>query len=117
MVLWPGLAQSDVSVLPTVWMLVASPLFAVSFLLSKVLTRYDRPEAIVFWLGVMIFSFGLPLRRLCIGMAVARGLAMADGAAMDRRRRLRPGRLVGALLHDAGLSHRGRLGRAVRAIP
>jgi drug/metabolite transporter (DMT)-like permease len=60
MVLWPGLVQSDVSVLPTVWMLVASPLFAVSFLLSKVLTRYDRPEAIVFWLGVMIFSFGLP---------------------------------------------------------
>jgi drug/metabolite transporter (DMT)-like permease len=60
MVLWPGLVQSDVVVLPTVWMLVASPLFAVSFLLSKVLTRYDRPEAIVFWLGVMIFSFGLP---------------------------------------------------------
>lgn len=59
-VLWPGLADSDAALMPTVWMLVASPLFAVSFLLSKVLTRYDSPQAIVFWLGVAIFSFSLP---------------------------------------------------------
>ena len=44
----------------TIWMLVSSPLFAASFLLSKVLTRYDRPEAIVFWLGVVICAFSLP---------------------------------------------------------
>jgi drug/metabolite transporter (DMT)-like permease len=60
LVLWPGLVHSDVAVLPSIWMLITSPIFAVSFLLSKVLTRYDRPDAIVFWLGVMIFSFGLP---------------------------------------------------------
>ncbi len=59
-VLWPGLASTDVVSLPTLWMLIASPIFAVSFLLSKVLTRYDTPESIVFWLGVMIFSFSLP---------------------------------------------------------
>ena len=59
-VLWPGLASADVVSLPTLWMLIASPIFAVSFLLSKVLTRYDSPESIVFWLGVAIFVFSLP---------------------------------------------------------
>ncbi len=59
-VLWPGLIAADMTSLSTLWMLASSPLFAVSFLMSKVLTRYDRPEAIVFWLGVTIFTFSLP---------------------------------------------------------
>lgn len=59
-VLWPGLADADFASISTIWLLVSSPLFAASFLLSKVLTRYDRPEAIVFWLGVVICAFSLP---------------------------------------------------------
>ena len=59
-VLWPGLADSNVASMSTVWMLVSSPLFAASFLISKTLTRYDPPESIVFWLGVVIFTFSMP---------------------------------------------------------
>lgn len=59
-VLWPGLVDSNIASMSTVWMLVSSPLFAASFLISKALTRYDRPEAIVFWLGVVIFVGSLP---------------------------------------------------------
>ena len=58
--LWPGLVDSNIASLSTVWMLVSSPLFAASFLISKALTKYDRPEAIVFWLGVVIAFFSLP---------------------------------------------------------
>jgi drug/metabolite transporter (DMT)-like permease len=58
--LWPGLAQADLGTMYSLWLLLASPLFAMSFLLSKTLTRYDRPEAIVFWLGVMIGVLSLP---------------------------------------------------------
>ena len=117
MVLWPGLVQSDVAVLPTVWMLVASPLFAVSFLLSKVLTRYDRPEAIVFWLGVMIFSFGLPFAVFALEWPLR--VAWQWPTALQWIIVGACG-LAGSSAHycdDAGLSHRGRLGRAVRALP
>lgn len=65
-VLWPGLVDSNIASMATVWMLVSSPLFAASFLLSKSLTRYDRPEAIVFWLGVMIAIFSLPFAIFAI---------------------------------------------------
>lgn len=65
-VLWPGLIHADIASVSTIWMLVSSPLFAASFLLSKVLTRYDRPEAIVFWLGVVICAFSLPFAILAL---------------------------------------------------
>ena len=59
-VLGPGLAEANLGTIYNVWLLIASPLFAVSFLISKTLTRYDRPEAIVFWLGIMIGVLSLP---------------------------------------------------------
>lgn len=65
-VLWPDLAQAELTSMSTVWMLVSSPLFAASFLISKSLTRYDRPEAIVFWLGVVICTFSLPFAVFAI---------------------------------------------------
>jgi len=42
-------------------MLASSPVFAASFLLTKVLTRYDRPEVIVVWQSITVTLFSLPL--------------------------------------------------------
>ncbi len=63
-VVWPGLAAADIRSIHNLWLLLAAPLFAVSFLTSKALTRYDRPEAIVFWLGIMIGLLSLPFALL-----------------------------------------------------
>jgi drug/metabolite transporter (DMT)-like permease len=59
-VLAPGLAEANLGTIYSAWLLLASPIFAVSFLMSKMLTRYDRPEAIVFWLGIMVGLLSLP---------------------------------------------------------
>ncbi len=45
-------------------MLAASPLFAGSFLITKSLTRRDRPEVIVVWQAIAIATFTLPLAAL-----------------------------------------------------
>ena len=58
--LWPGLAASDVGSIYSMWLLLSAPLFAGSFLISKRLTRYDSPEAIVFWLGILMGAMSLP---------------------------------------------------------
>jgi len=58
--LWPGLAASDVGSIYSMWLLLSAPLFAGSFLISKRLTRYDSPEAIVFWLGILMGVISLP---------------------------------------------------------
>jgi drug/metabolite transporter (DMT)-like permease len=63
-VVWPGLMSADIDSLPSLGLLAASPLMAGSFLISKVLTRYERPEAIVFWLGIMIGLGTLPVALL-----------------------------------------------------
>ena len=42
-------------------MLASSPVFAVSFLMTKSLTRTDRAEVIVFWQAVSVSCFSLPL--------------------------------------------------------
>jgi drug/metabolite transporter (DMT)-like permease len=63
-VVWPGLMAADIDSLPSLGLLAASPLMAGSFLISKVLTRYERPEAIVFWLGIMIGLGTLPVALL-----------------------------------------------------
>jgi drug/metabolite transporter (DMT)-like permease len=42
-------------------MLGSSPLFAVSALITKALTRRDRPEVIVVWQCITISLFSLPL--------------------------------------------------------
>lgn len=44
----------------TLVMLASSPLFAASYLITKALTRRDRPEVIVFWQCVTISAFTLP---------------------------------------------------------
>jgi drug/metabolite transporter (DMT)-like permease len=41
-------------------MLGASPLFAASFLITKLLTRRDRPEVIVVWQSITVALFSLP---------------------------------------------------------
>ena len=45
-------------------MLASSPLFAASFLITKSLVRYDRPEVIVVWQSLAITVFTLPLALL-----------------------------------------------------
>lgn len=45
-------------------MLAASPVFAASFLITKALTRYERPEVIVVWQAVTVTLFSLPLALL-----------------------------------------------------
>lgn len=42
-------------------MLASSPVFAASFLITKALTRYERPEVIVVWQSVTVALFSLPL--------------------------------------------------------
>lgn len=42
-------------------MLASCPIFAVSFLITKALTRYERPEVIVAWQSITVACFSLPL--------------------------------------------------------
>ena len=48
----------------TLVMLASSPLFAASFLITKQLTRYERPPVIVFWQAISVTLFSLPLALL-----------------------------------------------------
>ncbi|QJW85716.1 DMT family transporter [Ramlibacter terrae] len=41
-------------------MLASSPIFAASFLITKALTRYERPEVIVAWQSITVALFSLP---------------------------------------------------------
>ena len=41
-------------------MLCSTPLFAGSFLIAKVLTRYDKPSVIVFWQAMLVSLMALP---------------------------------------------------------
>lgn len=45
-------------------MLASSPLFAASFLITKALTRRDRPEVIVAWQAISVSLFTLPFALL-----------------------------------------------------
>lgn len=45
----------------TLVMLASSPVFAASFLLTKALTRYERPEVIVAWQSITVAALSLPL--------------------------------------------------------
>jgi drug/metabolite transporter (DMT)-like permease len=45
----------------TLLMLASSPIFAASFLITKGLTRYERPEVIVAWQSITVTVFSLPL--------------------------------------------------------
>lgn len=42
-------------------MLASSPVFAASFLITKALTRYERPEVIVVWQAITVALLSLPL--------------------------------------------------------
>ena len=48
----------------TLVMLASSPVFAASFLITKALTRYERPEVIVVWQSITVTIFSLPLALL-----------------------------------------------------
>lgn len=48
----------------TLVMLASSPVFAASFLITKALTRYERPAVIVAWQSVTVALFSLPLALL-----------------------------------------------------
>lgn len=48
----------------TLLMLASSPVFAASFLITKGLTRYERPEVIVAWQSITVTVFSLPLALL-----------------------------------------------------
>lgn len=48
----------------TLVMLASSPVFAASFLMTKALTRYERPEVIVAWQSITVTLFSLPLALL-----------------------------------------------------
>ncbi|HEY0822511.1 MAG TPA: DMT family transporter [Ramlibacter sp.] len=45
----------------TLVMLASSPVFAASFLITKALTRYERPEVIVAWQSITVTLLSLPL--------------------------------------------------------
>src|SRR6478609_7272484 len=45
-------------------MLSSSPVFAASFLITKALTRYERPEVIVAWQAISVTLLSLPLALL-----------------------------------------------------
>ena len=42
-------------------MLLSSPMFAASFLITKALTQTETPKVIVFWQALMVTLFGMPL--------------------------------------------------------
>lgn len=48
----------------TLVMLASCPVFAASFLITKGLTRYERPEVIVVWQAITVTAFSLPLALL-----------------------------------------------------
>lgn len=48
----------------TLVMLASSPVFAASFLITKALTRYERPEVIVVWQSITVTLCSLPLALL-----------------------------------------------------
>ena len=58
-VVGPGLGQADGRY--ALLMLAASPIFAASFLITKALTRQDRPEVIVAWQAIGVSLCTLPL--------------------------------------------------------
>lgn len=45
-------------------MLASAPVFAASFLITKALTKYERPEVIVAWQSITVTLFSLPLALL-----------------------------------------------------
>lgn len=58
-VVWPNLNGSGG--IYNLAMLASSPLFAASFLITKALTKRDRPEVIVVWQSITVSLFSLPL--------------------------------------------------------
>ena len=48
----------------TLVMLGSSPIFAASFLITKALTRYEKPSVIVLWQAISVAALSLPLALL-----------------------------------------------------
>ena len=62
LVVAPGLTGSG-GLYPLV-MLASAPVFAASFLITKALTRYERPTVIIVWQSITVTVFSLPLALL-----------------------------------------------------
>lgn len=62
-VIWPHLSGQGAGVWSLV-MLAASPFFAASFLITKALTRTDKPNTIVMWQNITVTLFAMPLALL-----------------------------------------------------
>ncbi len=60
-IVWPRLSGADADLHYSLIMLASSPLFAASFLLTKALTRYDKPAVIVFWQSLTVSAIAAPL--------------------------------------------------------
>jgi drug/metabolite transporter (DMT)-like permease len=45
-------------------MLAASPVFAASFLITKALTRYEKPGVIVLWQSITVSVFSIPMAMM-----------------------------------------------------
>ncbi|HEY8359004.1 MAG TPA: DMT family transporter [Ramlibacter sp.] len=58
-VVWPKLSGQGGGY--SLIMLASSPIFAASFLITKALTRYERPEVIVAWQSITVTLFSLPM--------------------------------------------------------
>jgi len=74
-------------------MLASAPVFAASFLITKALTRYERPTVIVMWQSVTVALFSLPLALLnwqwpsavqCLAFAVCGVLGSAGHYCLTR---------------------------------
>lgn len=61
-VVWPKLSGG--AGFYHVVMLGSAPMFAMSFLCAKFLTRHERPEVIVVWLAITVAIFSFPLATL-----------------------------------------------------
>jgi len=57
-VVGPKMGEADQSY--ALLMLCSTPLFAGSFLIAKLLTRYDKPSVIVFWQAILVSLLALP---------------------------------------------------------
>ena len=77
----------------TLVMLASSPMFAASFLITKALTRYEKPGVIVFWQSLTVSAFALPLALLhwqspsllqWVGFAIAGVLGSVGHYCMTR---------------------------------
>jgi drug/metabolite transporter (DMT)-like permease len=60
-VLYPNLRLGISASWASLLVLCSAPIASTSYLIAKVLMRYDPPQTVVFWQGVLVSAFTLPL--------------------------------------------------------